>query len=227
MRALVLDAAHQPLVERDIPRPTPGPDQVLIRVRACAVCRTDLHIVEGEVERPKLPLVLGHQVVGTIAAIGASVATSLRVGTAVGVPWLAWTDQTCRYCRRGQENLCPRARFTGYTVDGGYAEYLVADANYCFELPAGYQDASAAPMLCAGLIGFRTWRLAGRDVERLGIYGFGAAGPWSPRWRSITARRSTRLPEAEMLTPRRWPSALAPDGQAGPTTVRPARWTRH
>jgi propanol-preferring alcohol dehydrogenase len=176
VRALVLDRPHQPLVERDLPRPTPAPGQVLIQVLACGVCRTDLHIVDGELDQPGLPLILGHQVVGTVAAIGESTSTGLSIGTAVGVPWLAWTDQTCRYCRRGQENLCPRARFTGYTVDGGYAEYLVADADYCFELPPGHQDLAAAPLLCAGLIGFRTWRLAGRDVERLGIYGFGAAG---------------------------------------------------
>jgi alcohol dehydrogenase, propanol-preferring len=174
MRAMLLRAARAPLelVELDTPRPSGR--QVLLEVSACAVCRTDLHIVDGELDRPKLPLVLGHQIVGTVVARGED-AIMLHVGERVGVPWLGWTDQTCRYCRRGQENLCDAALFTGYTLDGGYAEYTVADERYCLRLPPRYDDVHAAPLLCAGLIGFRTYRLAGDAAERIGFYGFGAA----------------------------------------------------
>jgi len=145
----------------------------LVRVRACGVCRTDLHIVDGELSRPKTPLIPGHQIVGVIEAAGASV-TGLAAGARVGVPWLGWTCGRCRYCRSGRENLCDEARFTGYEIDGGYAEYAVADARYCFPIPAGYADVQAAPLLCAGLIGYRCLRMAG-EAERLGLYGFGAA----------------------------------------------------
>ncbi len=147
---------------------------MLLRVHACAVCRTDLHILDGELSQPKLPLVLGHEIVGTVVQAGEG-ANAFLVGQRVGVPWLGWTDGACRYCQRGQENLCAAAKFTGYTLDGGYAEYTVADQRYCFLLPEGYPDLQAAPLLCAGLIGYRTYRLAGPDAERLGIYGFGAA----------------------------------------------------
>jgi propanol-preferring alcohol dehydrogenase len=151
---------------------------LLLRVRACGVCRTDLHIVEGELHEPALPLIPGHEIVGEVVEAGES-ATGFEPGDRVGVPWLGWTCGECRYCRRGQENLCDRARFTGYTLPGGYAEYLAADARYCFPLPDQYTDVEAAPLLCAGLIGYRTWRLAkeslGRPVERVGLYGFGAA----------------------------------------------------
>jgi alcohol dehydrogenase, propanol-preferring len=174
MRAMVLRAARAPLELRDLARPEPVERQVLLQVRACGVCRTDLHIVDGELDRPKLPLVLGHEVVATVVESGPDV-QDLRRGERVGVPWLGWTDQTCRYCARGQENLCDSARFTGYTLDGGYAEYLVADERYCFRLPDRYPDAQAAPLLCAGLIGYRTYRLAGETAEHVGIYGFGAA----------------------------------------------------
>lgn len=174
MRAMVLEAVGQPLRSREVPVPRPGADQVLIRVAACGVCRTDLHIVDGELPEPKLPLILGHEVVGTIAETGERV-ERFRVGDRVGVPWLGWTCGRCRFCRRGQENLCDSARFTGYTLDGGYADYTVTDHRYCFSLPAGYADAEVAPLLCAGLIGYRAYRLAGEGVERLGIYGFGAA----------------------------------------------------
>jgi propanol-preferring alcohol dehydrogenase len=163
MRAMVLHAAREPLVLEDIPRPEPDAGQLLLGVRACGVCRTDLHIVDGELDRPKLPLVPGHQIVG-----GAD------DGRRFGVPWLAWTDGDCRYCTSGRENLCDRARFTGYDVDGGYAEWVVADERYCFPIPEGFDDLAAAPLLCAGLIGFRSLRLAG-DPERLGLYGFGGA----------------------------------------------------
>jgi len=160
---MVLPAQRRPLELRDLPDPEPGPGQLRLRVRACGVCRTDLHVVDGELPHPKLPLVLGHQVVG-----------ETDDGRRLGVPWLGWTDGTCRYCASGRENLCDRARFTGYDLDGGYAEYVVADERYCLPIPDGYDDVQAAPLLCAGLIGYRSLRLAG-DAERLGLYGFGAS----------------------------------------------------
>ncbi|HUK10809.1 MAG TPA: zinc-dependent alcohol dehydrogenase family protein [Stellaceae bacterium] len=174
MRAMVLDAARKPLrySESETP-PEPGPRQALIQIHACGVCRTDLHIVDGELAEPKLPLVPGHEIVGTVAAVGGDV-TRVRVGDRVGVPWLGWTCGECAYCRSGRENLCSRARFTGYQIDGGYAEKCVADERFCFPIPAGFDDAAAAPLLCAGLIGYRALRLAG-DALRLGLYGFGAA----------------------------------------------------
>jgi propanol-preferring alcohol dehydrogenase len=163
-----------PLVLRDVPIPKPGERQVLLQVRACGVCRTDLHIVDGELERPKLPLILGHQIVASVVERG-DAAELFQIGERVGVPWLGWTDQTCRYCLRGQENLCDAALFTGYTLDGGYAEYVLADERYCLRVPARYADVPAAPLLCAGLIGYRTYRMAGDSPERIGIYGFGAS----------------------------------------------------
>jgi len=174
MRAMVLEAPGQPLAPACLKTPQPGPGQLLIRVHACAVCRTDLHIVDGELAHPKLPLILGHEIAGTVAALGDG-ATHFQVGDRVGVPWLGWTCGACPACRRGQENLCEAARFTGYTLDGGYADYTVADQRYCFPLPDGYDFAAAAPLLCAGLIGYRAYRMAGPDARRLGIYGFGAA----------------------------------------------------
>jgi propanol-preferring alcohol dehydrogenase len=176
MRAFVLDAPGQPLVARDLSAPAPAPDQVLVEIEACGVCRTDLHIADGELTQPKLPLVLGHEIVGRVVSVGADV-RELAPGARVGIPWLGWTDQSCRYCLRDQENLCPNAMYTGYQLDGGYAELVLAHAAYCLplELPPGMSQMQAAPLLCAGLIGYRTWRLAGANVERLGIYGFGAA----------------------------------------------------
>ncbi len=174
MRAMVLDAPGRPLAPREVDVPQPGPEQVLLRVQACGVCRTDLHIVDGELPQPKLPLIIGHEIVGTVVRVGENV-RNFRVGDRIGVPWLGSTCGTCRYCRRGQENLCDRPGFTGYTIDGGYAQYTVADQRYSFPLPAGYADAEVAPLLCAGLIGYRSYRMAGEAVEHLGIYGFGAA----------------------------------------------------
>lgn len=174
MRAMILERVLAPLRSREISVPEPGPSQVLVRVLACGVCRTDLHIVDGELPHPELPLVPGHEIVGVVAAAGSAV-ERFSVGDRIGVPWLGWTDGTCRYCRSGRENLCENAKFTGYTMNGGYAEYAVADARYCFTLPPELGDADAAPLMCAGLIGYRSYRLAGADVERLGIYGFGAA----------------------------------------------------
>jgi alcohol dehydrogenase, propanol-preferring len=173
MRAMILEAARQPLRPAELPSPEPGPDQVLIRVHACGVCRTDLHVTDGELPNPKLPLVLGHEIVGTVVRKGERV-ERFAPGDRVGVPWLGWTCGTCPYCRSGRENLCPYARFTGYQINGGYAEYTVADHRYTFTLPAGYGDAEAAPLLCAGLIGYRALAMAG-DARRLGLYGFGAA----------------------------------------------------
>jgi propanol-preferring alcohol dehydrogenase len=173
MRAMVLEAPGRPLEERELPDPRPESGQVLLRVSACGVCRTDLHVADGELPDPKLPLVLGHQIVGTVAETGPA-AGRFGMGRRVGVPWLGWTCGEGRYCRSGRENLCERARFTGYTLDGGYAELAVADERYCFPIPEGYPDLQAAPLLCAGLIGYRSLRLAG-DGERLGLYGFGAS----------------------------------------------------
>jgi len=160
---MVLETPGSPLAATELVRPEPGPGQLLLRVLACGICRTDLHIVDGELTHPKLPLVLGHQIVG-----------ETEDGRRVGVPWLGWADGRCHYCLSGRENLCDRARFTGYDVDGGYAEWVVADERFCLPLPAGFGDLEAAPLLCAGLIGFRALRLAG-DPERLGLYGFGAS----------------------------------------------------
>ncbi len=173
MKAMLLERAGAPLVARDLPDPRPGGQDVLIRVHACGVCRTDLHILDGELARPKLPLVLGHEVVGEVIGLGSAVAR-FTLGDRVGVPWLGWTCGECPYCRSGRENLCDRARFTGYDIDGGYAELTLADQRYCFALPTGPTAQAAAPWLCAGLIGYRALRLAGA-ARRLGIYGFGAA----------------------------------------------------
>lgn len=173
MRAMVLSQPGQPLVATRVPRPAPGAGQVLVRVGACAVCRTDLHILDGELAQPKLPLIPGHEIVGEVAARGAA-ADRFKVGDRVGIPWLGWTCGECAYCRSGRENLCARARFTGYTIDGGYAEYTVADERFCFPIAGDYTDAAAAPLLCAGLIGYRCFRRTGA-AQTLGIYGFGGA----------------------------------------------------
>jgi propanol-preferring alcohol dehydrogenase len=173
MRAMVLERAGEPLRLTELPDPAPGPGQVLIRVHACGVCRTDLHILDGELAKPKLPLVLGHQIVGTVIRAGEG-ALRFASGERVGVPWLGWTDGECRYCRGGRENLCDNARFTGYDLDGGYAELTVADERFCFPIPEGYPDLQAAPLLCAGLIGYRALSLVG-EAERIGFYGFGAS----------------------------------------------------
>jgi propanol-preferring alcohol dehydrogenase len=173
MHAMLLERIGDPLRQVELARPAPGPGQVLIRVLACAVCRTDLHVVDGELTQPQLPLIPGHEIVGTVVELGASV-SRFKIGERVGVPWLGWTCGQCRYCDHGAENLCDLARFTGYTLDGGYAEYTVADQRYCFPIPDFYSDAEAAPLLCAGLIGYRSLVKAG-NAKRLGLYGFGAA----------------------------------------------------
>jgi propanol-preferring alcohol dehydrogenase len=180
MKAMVFEGAGKPLVPKDVAPPEPGEGQLLIRVTACAVCRTDLHIVDGELTRPKFPLIPGHEIVGVVEGLGARV-DAFALGDRVGVPWLGWTCGVCRYCRSGRENLCDQARFTGYQIDGGFAELTVADQRFCFPLPKGYTDVEAAPLLCAGLIGYRSLRLSGlssiasHGPKRLGLYGFGAA----------------------------------------------------
>ncbi len=173
MRAMVLDAPRRTLRLRRVARPEPGPGQVLVKVSACAVCRTDLHVVDGDLTEPKLPIIPGHEIVGHVVESGKG-AEGFATGDRVGIPWLGWTCGRCAYCRSGQENLCPDARFTGYQIDGGYADYTVADARYCFPIHGDYTDAEAAPLLCAGLIGYRSLAMAG-DAGRLGVYGFGAA----------------------------------------------------
>lgn len=173
MKAMLLDAPGRPLRPAEVPGPVPGPGELLLRVSACAVCRTDLHVVDGDLPDPKLPLVLGHEVVGVVEAVGAG-DVPFRVGDRVGVPWLGGTCGSCRYCREGRENLCDAARFTGYHRDGGFAEAAVADARFAFRVPAAFSDVEAAPLLCAGLIGYRTLRMAG-DPRTVGIWGFGAA----------------------------------------------------
>jgi propanol-preferring alcohol dehydrogenase len=173
MRAMVFDGDSPILREEDVPDPTPGIGEVLIDIHACGVCRTDLHLVDRELDRPKRPVIPGHEIVGTVAEVGAGV-TDFAVGDRVGVPWVGYTCRHCRYCLSARENLCDEARFTGYTIDGGYAERTVADSRYCFHLPVQYSDIEAAPLLCAGLIGYRTLSMAG-DARRIGIYGFGAA----------------------------------------------------
>jgi propanol-preferring alcohol dehydrogenase len=173
MRAMILENPGQPLRKADLPMPKPGGGQLLIRVRACAVCRTDLHVVDGELTQPKLPLIPGHEIVGTVVEKSNGTGR-FKIGDRVGIPWLGWSCGECTYCRSQRENLCDRARFTGYTLDGGYAEYTVADERFCFPIPSLYGDAEAAPLLCAGLIGYRSLVKAG-DGKRLGVYGFGAA----------------------------------------------------
>lgn len=178
MAAMLLDRAGEQLRPATLPIPEPGPGQIRLKVLACGVCRTDLHIFDGELDHPKLPLVLGHEIVGRVEALGPET-SGFALGMRVGVPWLGYTDGTCRYCREGHENLCDHPRFTGYQIDGGYAAYTVADERYCFAIPDGYADAEAAPLLCAGLIGYRSLKMAEDalqgETKRLGIYGFGAA----------------------------------------------------
>jgi alcohol dehydrogenase, propanol-preferring len=173
MRAMLLESPGQPLVERDISQPRPVLGQVLVRVATCGVCRTDLHVVDGELLNPKLPLVPGHEIVGRIEKLGENVA-HFEIGQRVGIPWLGWTCGHCKFCRSDRENLCQQARFTGYTIDGGYADFALADARFCFPIPESYSDVAAAPLLCAGLIGYRSLRKT-KEAKRLGIYGFGAA----------------------------------------------------
>jgi propanol-preferring alcohol dehydrogenase len=174
MQAMVLDHQNQPLVLKVLPVPKPAGDQVLIKIIACGICRTDLHVIDGELTGPKLPLIPGHEIIGRVASIGDKV-KGFNINDLVGVPWLGYTCGTCKFCKQGKENLCDNARFTGYTIDGGYAEYTVADARFCFLLSAEYNKASSAPLLCAGLIGFRSYQMIEKTAKNIGMYGFGAA----------------------------------------------------
>jgi propanol-preferring alcohol dehydrogenase len=218
MRAAVLEAPGRPLLIRDLPVPHPGPGQLLLRVRACGICRTDLHVADGELPHPKLPLVLGHEIVGRVEAAGEG-AARFAVGQRVGVPWLAWTCGKCRYCRAGRENLCDRARFTGYDIDGGYAEYAAADERFCFPIPDRFTDLAAAPLLCAGLIGYRALTAAG-DAERLGLYGFGAAAHLVAQLARHQGRRVYAFTREGDLESQRFASELGVDW-AGDSTARP------
>lgn len=174
MHAMVLKTPGESLTWEELRVPRPGPDQVLIKVHACGICRTDLHVVDGELPNPKLPIVPGHEIVGSVVECGVHVG-SFRIGDRIGVPWMGHTCGECHFCQTGRENLCDRPEFTGYTLDGGYAEYTLADRRYCFSLPNDYSDTAAAPLLCAGLIGYRSYRMVGEDAKQIGIYGFGGA----------------------------------------------------
>ncbi len=215
---MVFSGAGSPLREAELPRPEPGPGQVRLNVRACAVCRTDLHIVDGELPDAKLPLVLGHQIVGFVGGVGKG-ASRFSVGERVGVPWLGWTDGTCRFCRSGRENLCDRARFTGYQIDGGFAEETVADEQYCLRLPEGYSDLEVAPLLCAGLIGYRSLVMTG-DAERLGLYGFGASAHIVAQVAHWQARRVFAFTRAGDEEGQRFARSLGAEW-AGSSTERP------
>ena len=218
MHAMLLNVPRRPLRLAEIPRPEPGLGQIQLAVRACGVCRTDLHVADGDLPNPKLPLVPGHEIVGTVAGLGADV-RGWALGERAGVPWLGWTCGECRYCRTGRENLCQRARFTGYHLDGGYTEYTVADARYVFRIPADYQDLEAAPLLCAGLIGYRSLVAAG-DAERLGLYGFGAAAHIVAQVARHQGRRVFAFTRAGDTTAQRFAlelgAAWAGDSEAAP-----------
>src|SRR6267378_2096112 len=225
MRAQLLTAARRPLVAAELPAPRTGPGQLLIAVRACAVCRTDLHVIDGELAEPKLPLVPGHEIIGTVVDMAAA-AERFAIGDRVGVPWLGWTCGICEYCRGGHENLCDRARFTGYQIDGGYAELTVADERYCFAIDPSYGDIEAAPLMCAGLIGYRTLRMAG-DARRVGST---ASAPPRTSWRKWRAIRAGAC--SPLLAPATWRRRIsragsAPSGRAIRQPRRPSRSTRH
>jgi len=215
MHAMLLDTPGQALRPADAAPPAPGPSQVLLRVRACGVCRTDLHIIDGELTEPKLPLILGHEIVGVVVERGRG-AERFVAGDRVGVPWLGWTCGVCDYCRSGRENLCDAARFTGYQIDGGYAELAVADERFCFPIPAIFSDAEAAPLLCAGLIGYRSLVAAG-DAKRLGLYGFGAA--------AHLIAQVARHQGQGMRSPSSLHRVSAPSGRAVRTRARRSRLT--
>lgn len=218
MKAMILDVQGQPLRQVELPRPKPGVDEILLKVHACGVCRTDLHVRDGDLRQPKLPLILGHEIVGVVVARGAK-AQRFSLGQRVGVPWLGRTCGHCGYCASGRENLCNEAQFTGYTLDGGYAEFALADERYCFSLPDGYTDAEAAPLLCAGLIGYRALVAAG-DAKRIGIYGFGAAAhiiAQLARWQGREIFAFTRPGDADgQRFARQLGAAWAGDSTAAP-----------
>ena len=224
MCAMILEAPKTPLRAVERPIPTPGPEQVLVRVRACGVCRTDLHVLDGELTEPKLPLIPGHEIVGLVAGKGERV-ERFALGDCIGVPWLGWTCGVCSYCRSGRENLCDCARFTGYQLDGGYAEYTVADQRFCFALPSGFTDAEAAPLLCAGLIGYRSLVMAG-DARRLGIYGFGAAAHIIAQVARHQGRQVFAFTRAGDAEAEQFRAIWVPSGPGLPTPCRRTNWTR-
>jgi propanol-preferring alcohol dehydrogenase len=218
MRAMVFDGTHATLrLDPDRPRPRPGRHEVQIKVHACGVCRTDLHVVDRELPRPKSTLIPGHEIVGTIVEAGPD--AKLQPKARVGVPWLGWTCGACRYCLSGRENLCDHARFTGYQIDGGYAEYTVADERFCFAIPDGFTDAEAAPLLCAGLIGYRALRMAW-EAETLGLYGFGAAAHIAVQVASVCSPLPNRATRQARTSPATW----ARCGRADRTQCRPKNW---
>ena len=222
MTSMVLSRVGAALHPEHRSVPTPGPGQLRVRVAACAVCRTDLHVVDGELPNVSLPIVPGHEIIGRVDALGHGV-EQFSVGDRVGIPWLGWTCGTCRYCLSGRENLCPNARFTGCQIDGGYADYTVADARFCFAIPAGFSDVQAAPLMCAGLIGHRTLRMAG-DVRRLGFYGFGAAAHIAvqvARWEGREVFAFTRPGDTAAQDFARRLGAVWAGGR---TRRRPSRW---
>ena len=219
MRAMILDASGRPLRPADVPRPEPGAGQLLLKVEACGVCRTDLHVADGELSDPKLPLILGHEIVGSVRELGPG-AVRFHTGDRVGVPWLGWTCGSCRYCRGGQENLCDQARFTGYHLDGGYAEYAAADERFCFPIPAGYSSTAAAPLLCAGLIGYRSLAMAG-DAQRLGLYGFGASAHLVAQIARYQGRRIFAISRDGDLEAQRFAQELGAEWAGGSSTPPP------
>ena len=225
MRAMVYRGNSPALTLEERPVPEPGAGEVLVRVSACGVCRTDLHVVDGDLTEPRLPVVPGHEIVGRVAALGAGV-ERFTEGERVGIPWLGWTCGTCRYCRSDRENLCPDARFTGYTLDGGYGDYCIADERYCFPLPGERDDAHSAPLLCAGLIGYRALAMAG-DAERLGLYGFGAAAHIIAQVARAQGRRVFAFVRPGDRAQSTSPAASAPNGPVHRTRHRRRSWTRH
>ena len=221
MRAMILQAPRERLVSREVPLPTVGRGQLLVRVAACAVCRTDLHVIDGELPDPKLPLIPGHEIVGRVEKLGDGV-TEFSVGERVGIPWLGWTCGECKFCRSGRENLCERALFTGYTIDGGYAEFTVADARFCFRIPDGYDDVSAAPLLCAGLIGYRSLRMTG-DAERIGIFGFGAAAHIVAQVARYQGRKIFAFTRPGDMAAQQFAMAMGADWAAGSDEMAPEK----
>ena len=218
---MLLQAPQQQLVSCEVPLPTVGRGQLLVRVAACAVCRTDLHVIDGELPNPKLPLIPGHEIVGRVEKLGDGIA-EFSVGERIGIPWLGWTCGECKFCRSNRENLCERALFTGYTIDGGYAEFTVVDARFCFRIPEAYDDVSAAPLLCAGLIGYRSLRMTG-DAQRIGIYGFGAAAHIVSQVAHHQGRKLFAFTRPGDVTAQRFALAMGADWAGGSDEVAPEK----
>ena len=218
---MILQSPQHQLVSCEVPLPAVGRGQLLVRVTVCAVCRTDLHVIDGELPNPKLPLIPGHEIVGRIEKLGDGV-NGFGVGERVGVPWLGWTCGECKFCRSNRENLCERALFTGYTIDGGYAEFTVADARFCFRIPDGYDDVSAAPLLCAGLIGYRSLRMTG-DARRIGIYGFGAAAHIVAQVARYQGRKTFAFTRPGDIAAQRFALAMGADWAGGSDEMAPEK----